>query len=92
MEYSRGEWVELVEDTWGFPAGTKAKVLRGSSSWGFRIGVPPGVVVERVSADKLAPTEPPESASSGYAVVGLVGLASAVAATVVAVSRARWGA
>jgi hypothetical protein len=92
MSYSPGDWVELVRDVDGVPAGHRGKVTSTAFLGGLDIELSTGARL--VGVDPLAvKTAPPGSASAetGCAVVGLAGLASIVGAVVVVWARARWG-
>lgn len=92
VSYSAGDWVELVREVDGAPAGGRGKVTSTGFLGQLDIQLTTGARLMGVDASAVK-SAPPGSASgdSGCAVTALAVLASAIAAVGVAWSRARWG-
>jgi hypothetical protein len=93
VPYSPGDGVELVRAVDGVPAGQRGRVTSTGFLGELDIQLTSGVRLVGVdaSAVKAAPAVA-VAGDTGCVVVGLAGLASMVAAAVVAWSRSRWGA
>lgn len=92
MSYAPGDWVEFVHAVDSAPVGQRGKVTSTGFLGGLDIQLTTGTRLVGIDASAVQPAAPDSpSGSTGCAVTGLVGLASMVAAVVVAWSRVRWG-